>query len=75
MISGLFIGSNDGRPPQAYKENIVSLISRSDDIISHSDKLISRSDDKTSRSDDIITRSDDLISRSGDKSRFNDMIS
>ena len=26
MISGLFIGSNDGRPPQAYKENIVSLI-------------------------------------------------
>ena len=25
MISGLFIGSNDGRPPQAYKENIVSL--------------------------------------------------
>ena len=27
MISGLFIGSNDGRPPQAYKENIVSLIS------------------------------------------------
>ena len=27
MISGLFIGSNDGRPPQAYKENIVSLSS------------------------------------------------
>ena len=26
MISGLFIGSNDGRPPQAYQENIVSLI-------------------------------------------------
>ena len=26
MISGLFIGSNDGRPPQAYKENLVSLI-------------------------------------------------
>ena len=25
MISGLFIGSNDGRPPQAYKEIIVSL--------------------------------------------------
>ena len=25
MISGLFIGSNDGRPPQAYKENLVSL--------------------------------------------------
>ena len=25
MISGLFIGSNDGRPPQAYKENFVSL--------------------------------------------------
>ena len=25
MISGLFIGSNDGRPPQAYKKNIVSL--------------------------------------------------
>ena len=25
MISGLFIGSNDGRPPKAYKENIVSL--------------------------------------------------
>ena len=25
MISGLFIGSNDGRPPQAYKENIVPL--------------------------------------------------
>ena len=26
MISGLFIGSNDGRPPQANKQNIVSLI-------------------------------------------------
>ena len=25
MISWLFIGSNDGRPPQAYKENLVSL--------------------------------------------------
>ena len=25
MISGLFIGSNDGWPPQAYKENIFSL--------------------------------------------------
>ena len=25
MISGLFIGSNDGRPPQAYKKIIVSL--------------------------------------------------
>ena len=25
MISGMFIGSNDGGPPQAYKENLVSL--------------------------------------------------
>ena len=25
MISGLFIGINDRRPPQAYKENLVSL--------------------------------------------------
>ena len=25
MISGLFIGSNDGRPPNPYKENLVSL--------------------------------------------------
>ena len=25
MIPGLFIGSNDGRPPQAYKQNLVSL--------------------------------------------------
>ena len=25
MISGLFIGSNDGRPLQAYKENRVTL--------------------------------------------------
>ena len=28
LISGLFIGSNGGRPPQAYRENIVSLSSR-----------------------------------------------
>ena len=25
MKSGLFIGSNDGRPPNPYKENLVSL--------------------------------------------------
>ena len=25
MISGLFIGSNNGRPPNPYKENLVSL--------------------------------------------------
>ena len=25
MIPGLFIGSNDGRPPNPYKENLVSL--------------------------------------------------
>ena len=25
MISGLFIGSNDGRPPNPYKENLDSL--------------------------------------------------
>ena len=26
MISGQFIGSNDGKPPNPYKENLVSLI-------------------------------------------------
>ena len=25
IISGLFIGSNDGRPPNPFKENLVSL--------------------------------------------------
>ena len=28
MISGLFIESNDGRPPNPYKENLVSLRER-----------------------------------------------
>ena len=33
MISGLFIGNNDGRPPQAYKENLVSLSTPSNSLV------------------------------------------